>query len=176
MSHKFMREHCGQSISRYNVCSIACPAYAKALFPGNLQSAFRRCGIYPFNPNAVDQTNFRPSEVLQHSEQPPATETHLSIISQPYPKYPGLPDSQTPPLGQVNDDPASNFFSLKEKEMNEKKTQTKLEALERLYRSTGLIFLQWQKKFLTIIIQSLHFSSLKKKSMEKTCEKRRKKW
>ena len=51
----------------------------------------------------------------------------------------------------------------------------KLEALERLYRSTGLIFLQWQKKFLTIIIQSLHFSSLKKKGMEKTCEKRRKK-
>ena len=52
----------------------------------------------------------------------------------------------------------------------------KLEALERLYRSTGLIFLQWQKKFLTIIIQSLHFSSLKKKGMEKPCEKRRKKW
>ena len=51
-----------------------------------------------------------------------------------------------------------------------------LEAFERLYRSTGLIFLQWQKKFLTIIIQSLHFSSLKKKGMEKTCEKRRKKW
>ena len=54
--------------------------------------------------------------------------------------------------------------------------RNKLEALERLYRSTGLIFLQWQKKFLTIIIQSLHFSSLKKKGMEKTCEKRRKKW
>ena len=53
---------------------------------------------------------------------------------------------------------------------------SQLEALERLYRSTGLIFLQWQKKFLTIIIQSLHFSSLKKKGMEKTCEKRRKKW
>ena len=55
-------------------------------------------------------------------------------------------------------------------------TKDKLEALERLYRYTGLIFLQWQKKFLTIIIQSLHFSSLKKKGMEKTCEKRRKKW
>ena len=60
--------------------------------------------------------------------------------------------------------------------MTVKKQCGKLEALERLYRSTGLIFLQWQKKFLTIIIQSLHFSSLKKKGMEKTCEKRRKKW
>ena len=106
MSHKFMREQCGQSISRYNVCSIACPAYAKALSPENPESAFR-CGIFPFNANAVDQTNFRPSEVLQHSEQPPATQTHLPIISQPYPKSPGSLDSKTPPLGQVNDDPAS---------------------------------------------------------------------
>ena len=57
-----------------------------------------------------------------------------------------------------------------------KEVEEELGALERLYRSTGLIFLQWQKKFLTIIIQSLHFSSLKKKGMEKTCEKRRKKW
>ena len=132
MSHKFMREHCGQSISRYNLCSVACPANAKALSPENLQSAFRRCGIYLFNPNAVDQTNFRPSEVLQYSEQPPATQTHLSIISQPNPKSPGLIDSQTPPLRQVNDDPAGNFFSLKEKKMNEKKTQTK----KRKYLST----------------------------------------
>ena len=129
MSHKFMREHCGQSISRYNVCSVAFPAYAKALSPENLQSAFRRCRIYLFNPNAVDQTNFRPSAVLQHSEQPPATQTHLSIISQSNPKSPGLLDSQTPPLGQVNDDPASNFFSLKEKKMNEKKTQTKKKSI-----------------------------------------------
>ena len=72
-------------------------------------------------------------------------------------------------------------ISKTQEEINEKISKTQeeineLEALERLYRSTGLIFLQWQKKFLTIIIQSLHFSSLKKKGMEKTCEKRRKKW
>ena len=70
----------------------------------------------------------------------------------------------------VPDKKNANYIYLKIR-----KKKFKLEALERLYRSTGLIFLQWQK-FLTIIIQSLHFSSLKKKGMEKTCEKRRKKW
>ena len=73
-------------------------------------------------------------QVLQHSEQPPATQTHLSIISQPNPKSPGSLDSKTPPLGQVNVDPARNVFSLKEKKMNEKKTQTK----KRKYLSTKL--------------------------------------
>ena len=31
MSHKFMRENCGQSITRYNICSIGCQAYVKAV-------------------------------------------------------------------------------------------------------------------------------------------------
>ena len=79
----------------------------------------------------------------------------------------------------------SDFHHYYHQHRNEEKIKTQLcaslpffqlEALEHLYRSTGLIFLQWQKKFLTIITQSLHFSSLKKKGMEKTCEKRRKKW
>ena len=69
-----------------------------------------------------------------------------------------------------------NFFQYGLRKQMRKKNKAILEALERLYCSTGLIFLQRQKKFLTIIIQSLHFSSLKKKGMEKTCEKRRKKW
>ena len=62
---KFMREHCGQSITRYNVCSLGCSAYSKAMSPHNLQSSFRKAGIIPFNPDIVDLSNYRPSEVLQ---------------------------------------------------------------------------------------------------------------
>ena len=32
MAHKFMQENCGQSISRYNICAIACPAYMQKRF------------------------------------------------------------------------------------------------------------------------------------------------
>lgn len=65
ISHTFMREHCGLVITRYNVCSIACSAYGKALSPENIQRSFRKARIYPFNSNVVDLWTFKPSEVLQ---------------------------------------------------------------------------------------------------------------
>ena len=51
---KFMSDHPGQVISRYNVAEIACKAYSVGLCPRNLRSAFQKCGIYPFDPNAYD--------------------------------------------------------------------------------------------------------------------------
>ena len=39
-SHKFMHDNCGQSITRYNICSLGCSAYSKALSSSNLQSSF----------------------------------------------------------------------------------------------------------------------------------------
>lgn len=66
--HKFMRDNCGQSITRYNVCSLGCTAYSKALSPENLQSSFRKAGICPFNPEVVDPANFKPSEALQQDD------------------------------------------------------------------------------------------------------------
>ena len=35
------------SISRYDMCKLACEAYTLALSAVNLQSAFRKTGIYP---------------------------------------------------------------------------------------------------------------------------------
>ena len=111
VSHRFMRENCGQSISRYNICSLACPAYVKALSPENLQSSFRQSGIYPFNPNAVDPSHFKPAEFLIQEESSccPGTITETS----------GNPEkvstSQTP----------KDFFTLKEKTLTDKKPKTK---------------------------------------------------
>ncbi|KAL4221865.1 hypothetical protein ACF0H5_020120 [Mactra antiquata] len=64
-----MRDNCGQGITRYNICSLGCSAYLKALTPGNLQSSFRKAGIYPLNPDMVHPSNFKPSEVLQQEIQ-----------------------------------------------------------------------------------------------------------
>ena len=65
MAHKFMRKNCDQSISRYNICAIVCPAYAKSLSLEILQSTFRRPGIFLFNPNAVLSSNFKLSRVIE---------------------------------------------------------------------------------------------------------------
>ena len=84
MSHKFMLENCGQSITRYNICSTGCQAYVKVLSPDNLQSSFRRSGIYPFDPNAVHPSHLKPAEVLEQEESCcPATEAEVSQVEVP---------------------------------------------------------------------------------------------
>jgi hypothetical protein len=63
--HKFMRQNCSKPITKYNVCSLACKAYLLALSPGNLQSSFKRTGIYPYNPDVIDRSNVVPSQVFK---------------------------------------------------------------------------------------------------------------
>ena len=37
-----------KTVTRFDVCSLACKAYISALSPSNIQSAFSKSGIYPF--------------------------------------------------------------------------------------------------------------------------------
>jgi len=43
---QFLSRHMGQNITKYNICTLACRAYLKALTPANIQSGFRKTGIY----------------------------------------------------------------------------------------------------------------------------------
>ncbi|XP_062566908.1 uncharacterized protein LOC134229216 [Saccostrea cucullata] len=54
--HKFQRTHAG-SVNKYNICNLACKAYTAALSPNNLRGAFRRTGIFPFDPSVVSLGN-----------------------------------------------------------------------------------------------------------------------
>ncbi|XP_060604540.1 uncharacterized protein LOC132757309 [Ruditapes philippinarum] len=49
----FMSRCIGQIITRYELCSIACKAYTRAMSPSNIQSAFRKTGIVPIDPTVV---------------------------------------------------------------------------------------------------------------------------
>lgn len=69
ISHKYMRDHCGATITRNNICPIACKAYVVALSPQNLQAAFSKSGIHPFNPLVVDDSLFLPGSVLEQEEE-----------------------------------------------------------------------------------------------------------
>ena len=71
--HKFMRQNCSQPITRYNICGLACKGYLHALSPSNLQSAFRKTGIYPYDPNTVDRSNFAPAQVFIQEDAPEGT-------------------------------------------------------------------------------------------------------
>ena len=65
--HKWQRLN-GGVVTRYNTCSLACKAYTLALSPGNLRSSFQKCGIYPFNPSAIDVSYLRPSRFAKSTE------------------------------------------------------------------------------------------------------------
>jgi hypothetical protein len=49
-------------ITRYDVCSIASKVYSKALSAENLHAAFRKTGIYPFDPSGISNECVKPAE------------------------------------------------------------------------------------------------------------------
>ena len=53
------------SISRYDECKLACETYTLALSAVNLQSAFRKTGIYPVDRNVIISFSVLPAEVVQ---------------------------------------------------------------------------------------------------------------
>ncbi|KAJ8321017.1 hypothetical protein KUTeg_002604 [Tegillarca granosa] len=64
-AHKFMRQNIGRSITRYDVCALACKVYNHALCPENIRSAFRKSGIYPLSADVVDSSCTMPSLVYK---------------------------------------------------------------------------------------------------------------
>lgn len=58
----FMNKHMGQTITRFDICSIACKAYTKAMSASNIQSAFRKTGIHPLNPRIISAERLFPCE------------------------------------------------------------------------------------------------------------------
>ena len=60
--HKLMRQ--STSITRYNVCAVACKVYSRALSSENLHSAFRKTGIFPFDKSQIKNEYVKPAEVF----------------------------------------------------------------------------------------------------------------
>lgn len=51
--HKRLQSNPGMVISKYNFSEVFSEAWMKALTPGNIVSGFKKCGIYPFNRDAI---------------------------------------------------------------------------------------------------------------------------
>ena len=59
----FMRRNPGCKITKFNIGQLSCSAYLKGLSPQNLTASFKKSGIYPFNPKAVDNTELAPATI-----------------------------------------------------------------------------------------------------------------
>ena len=52
--HKFMQSHPGKVITKYQFSPFLNEAWMATMTPANICSGFRKCGIYPYNPDATD--------------------------------------------------------------------------------------------------------------------------
>ena len=74
--HKFIRSNPYSNITRYNVAELSSKAYEHALSPQNLKSGFKRTGIYPFDPSAVDPEKLLPATAYERpNDQTTTSET-----------------------------------------------------------------------------------------------------
>ena len=56
---QFLSRHMGQNITKYNICTLACRAYLRALIPANIQYGFR---IYPLKTDVIEPKKLLPCE------------------------------------------------------------------------------------------------------------------
>lgn len=71
--HNFMQKNPGKVVTKYNFSSLLSEAWTKTMIPSTLSAGFRKCGIYPFNPEAPrllwkqKETTKTTEEEQQHS-------------------------------------------------------------------------------------------------------------
>ena len=65
-------------ITRHNVREIACKVYPKALSATNLQSAFKKAGVFPLDRNAVSETTLAPAEVFNFDTENAQLEVEIN--------------------------------------------------------------------------------------------------
>jgi hypothetical protein len=61
----FSRYVSGCKITKFNIGKLSGTAYQKALSAGNLTAAFKKTGIFPFNPKAVEREKVAPATIYK---------------------------------------------------------------------------------------------------------------
>ena len=64
----YMQRHMGQKVTRYDMAKIASKAYLKAMTPLNIQSAFRKTGIFPLSREAIPNDKLLPCESFREDK------------------------------------------------------------------------------------------------------------
>ena len=51
--HKFLQEQPGRAVTKYQFSELFYQAWSMSMTPGNIRVGFKKCGIYPFDPQAI---------------------------------------------------------------------------------------------------------------------------
>ena len=90
-AHRFLKEHPGLNITRYNMTALICKSYTAALTPDNVQNSFRKTGIWPFNSGVIHASNFKPADAtVKKTDENPAVDVtdflHAKVVTPSPPK------------------------------------------------------------------------------------------
>ncbi len=92
-------------VSKKEFASVVKEPFEKALCITNIKAGFRKCGIYPFNPDVIDKAKLKPSEMYS-----PVTESSSKDSNQSNDET--ADSSSSPPdLPSVSDSPVNNSSS-----------------------------------------------------------------
>ena len=84
--HTYQQDNPGAIISKYNFTPLFATAWLQSFSPNNLISGFRKCGIYPFNSEAIeildDDIALAPQEVEQHDMSTSHRQPSVSLSHQ----------------------------------------------------------------------------------------------
>ena len=51
--HEFMQENPGRVVTKFDFSKLLSKAWSRTMTLSNITSGFRKCGVYPFDPEAV---------------------------------------------------------------------------------------------------------------------------
>ena len=92
----FPAGHPGRSITRYDLCGLISHSYLQSMRRGNLEGAFRKSGVCPFNPEAIDVIRMtRPSTVTNCEGHPAPRPSSTNVEALLASKAPSPPTKKT---------------------------------------------------------------------------------
>ena len=65
---KYLRDHKGHLITRFQVAGLVSKAYGVAFTPATIIASFRKSGIFPFDPSVISEENVTPSKVSKYPD------------------------------------------------------------------------------------------------------------
>ena len=75
--HEYVQTHPGKAVTKYQFSELLHKAWDKTMTTAVICSGFRRCGVYPFNPQAIDcsiSTENPEASLTEPNDQQPETE------------------------------------------------------------------------------------------------------
>ncbi|XP_045203754.2 uncharacterized protein LOC123556821 [Mercenaria mercenaria] len=119
--HSYMQQNPGLTISKYSVAALTAKPYMKALSTENLQGAFRKAGIFPFDKTTISDGDLAPAVIYESCKT-----SDLSQECTPSPMQPSSTNINCETKVTSNTDDQSFFAERTVTKALVKKTQTKV--------------------------------------------------